>query len=65
MTEKLPALTPRRIIEALERGGFSIEHQTASHLRHPGPPLRRVVVHGLPSGAMPEAVCLRGGRGIS
>ena len=50
MSEQLPALTPRQIIAALQRGGFTIHHQTGSHvhLRHPGPPPRRVVIafHG-------------------
>jgi len=46
MTDRLPALTPRQIIAALQRAGFTIHHQSGSHvhLRHPGPPVRRIVI---------------------
>ncbi len=46
MTDRLPALTPRQLIAALQRAGFSIHHQTGSHvhLRAPGPPPRRLVI---------------------
>ena len=46
MTDRLPALTPRPLVAALPRAGFSVHHQTDSHihLRHPGPPPRRVVI---------------------
>jgi predicted RNA binding protein YcfA (HicA-like mRNA interferase family) len=39
-------LTPRQLIAALQRAGFSIHHQTGSHvhLRAPGPPPRRLVI---------------------
>jgi len=32
MTPKLPAITSRKLIQALERAGFSIDHQTGSHV---------------------------------
>ena len=46
MTDRLPALTPRQLIAALRRAGFSIHHQTGSHvhLRAPGPPPRRLII---------------------
>ena len=46
MTRRLPALRPRRLIRALERAGFVIDHVTGSHhiLRHPGKPHLRVTV---------------------
>lgn len=36
MSEKLPSVTPRRLLRALERAGFVIHHVTGSHyvLRH-------------------------------
>ena len=46
MTDRLPALTPRQLIAVLQRAGFSIHHQTGSHvhLRAAGPPPRRLVI---------------------
>ena len=46
MTGRLPVLRPRRVIRALERAGFSIDHVTGSHyvLYHPTKPERRVTV---------------------
>ncbi|MCA1606844.1 MAG: type II toxin-antitoxin system HicA family toxin [Acidobacteria bacterium] len=46
MTHGLPSLTPRKVIRALERGGFFIHHTTGSHyaLRHSHHPSLRVVV---------------------
>jgi len=43
---RLPTLRPRRVIRALERAGFSIDHVTGSHyiLYHPGKPQLRVTV---------------------
>lgn len=31
MLSKLPALSPKRAIKALERGGFYVHHATGSH----------------------------------
>ena len=42
--ERLPALRPKEVIKALERGGFFIHHQTGSHvaMRHTGDKTIRV-----------------------
>ena len=32
MTPRLPTVTPRQVIRALERGGFEIDHQSGSHV---------------------------------
>lgn len=46
----LPVVAARRLLQALQRAGFRIHHQTGSHvhLRHPDRPHLRVVVpyHG-------------------
>jgi predicted RNA binding protein YcfA (HicA-like mRNA interferase family) len=46
MSHELPALPPRKVIRALERGGFVVHHVTGSHyaLRHLHYPNLRVVV---------------------
>jgi predicted RNA binding protein YcfA (HicA-like mRNA interferase family) len=46
MTRRLPALTPRKVIQALERGGFFVDHVTGSHyrLKHRSEPRRSTVV---------------------
>lgn len=46
MSERLPSLTPRAVLRALERAGFFLHHATGSHraLRHPDKPHVRVVV---------------------
>lgn len=46
MSARLPALTPRTVMRALERAGFLVHHTTGSHyaLRHPARPQLRVVV---------------------
>ncbi|CAN5428458.1 hypothetical protein BH18ACI2_BH18ACI2_26760 [soil metagenome] len=31
MSNKLPALKPKQVINALERGGFAVHHTTGSH----------------------------------
>lgn len=43
---RLPALKPRRVLQALLRGGFTIHHQSGSHvqLRHAVQPSLRVTV---------------------
>ena len=43
---KLPALKPKVILRALQRGGFVVMHQTGSHvrLRHPEKTHVRVTV---------------------
>ena len=33
MPGKLPALTPKQVIRALQRAGFYVHHQTGSHAR--------------------------------
>ncbi|MBI4487921.1 MAG: type II toxin-antitoxin system HicA family toxin [Deltaproteobacteria bacterium] len=40
MSKKIPALKPRRVLRALLKLGFFIQHQTGSHLRlrHPQKP---------------------------
>ena len=37
MSRRLPTVTPRKAIAALERGGFYVHHTTGGHyaLRHP------------------------------
>lgn len=46
MGPKLPTVTPKQLIRALERAGFFIHHQKGSHitLKHPDFPGKRVVV---------------------
>ncbi len=46
MSERLPALTSRTVLRALERAGFFVHHTSGSHcaLRHPDRPHLRVVV---------------------
>jgi predicted RNA binding protein YcfA (HicA-like mRNA interferase family) len=43
---RLPTLSPRKVIQALERGGFFIDHATGSHyrLKHREDPTRTTVV---------------------
>lgn len=46
MSEKLPVLKAREVIEVLERAGFYVHHQTGSHvqMKHKGEPERRITV---------------------
>ena len=46
MTERLPALTARDVLRALERAGFVISRTSGSHCRlvHPKDPTRKVTV---------------------
>jgi predicted RNA binding protein YcfA (HicA-like mRNA interferase family) len=46
MSERLPSLTPRQVLSALQRAGFVIHHTTGSHqfLKHPSKPALRVSV---------------------
>ena len=50
MNERLPALTARAVIRALERAGFVVSRTSGSHCRliHGGDPTRKVTVpvHG-------------------
>jgi predicted RNA binding protein YcfA (HicA-like mRNA interferase family) len=50
MSQQLPALTPAKVLRALQRAGFYIDHVKGSHyyLRHPGKPGLRVTLpfHG-------------------
>ena len=43
---RLPTLSPRKVVQALERGGFFIDHTTGSHyrLKHRADPTRTTVV---------------------
>jgi predicted RNA binding protein YcfA (HicA-like mRNA interferase family) len=44
--ERLPAVTPRKLIAARERMGFTVHHVWGSHhyLKHPDNPVLRVTV---------------------
>ena len=46
MNERLPALTPQKVIRALLRAGFFIHHISGSHhiLKHPDRPKARVII---------------------
>jgi predicted RNA binding protein YcfA (HicA-like mRNA interferase family) len=46
MNERLPALTAREVIRALERGGFAVSRTSGSHCRlvHTRDPARKVTV---------------------
>lgn len=46
MSHELPSLTPKKVIRALERGGFYVHHTTGSHyvLRYPTNPALRITV---------------------
>ena len=46
MTQRLPALKPRKVLQALKRGGFFVHHIRGSHhyLKHPNNPSLRVTV---------------------
>jgi len=46
MSQRLPAVKPKAVIRALQRGGFFIHHTSGSHhiLKHPGKPDLRVTV---------------------
>ncbi len=46
MSRQLPTLSPRKVIQALERGGFFVDHVTGSHyrLKHRHDPRRFTVV---------------------
>ena len=46
MSQRLPALRPRRVLQALQRAGFFIHHTTGGHyvLKHAEEPTLRVTV---------------------
>lgn len=46
MNQRLPALTAREVIRALERAGFSVARQSGSHCRmiHATDPMRKITV---------------------
>ena len=48
MSSPLPALKPRKVIQALKRAGFFVHHTTGSHyiLKHPANATLRVTVGG-------------------
>jgi len=59
VAKRLPALRPDRIIRALERCGFAVDHQTGSHAFLIKPGLRRPVIvarhrRELPPGTLAE-----------
>ena len=43
MARRLPAITPRQMVRALQRAGFVIDRQTGSHLILRSPQTRRKV----------------------
>lgn len=46
MSQRLPALRPRRVLRALQRAGFFIHHTTGGHhiLKHPDKSALRVTL---------------------
>ncbi len=46
MNERLPALTPQKVIRALLRAGFFVHHISGSHyiLKHPYKPAARITI---------------------
>ena len=46
MSRRLPSLTPKEILRALQRAGFFVHHTSGSHyiLKHPHRPTLRVTV---------------------
>ncbi|WP_306120388.1 MULTISPECIES: type II toxin-antitoxin system HicA family toxin [unclassified Roseitalea] len=50
MVRRLPVVSGKRVVRALQKHGFEVRRISGSHhlLRHPGPPVRNVTVpvHG-------------------
>jgi predicted RNA binding protein YcfA (HicA-like mRNA interferase family) len=46
MSQRLPSLKPREVLQALRRAGFFVHHVSGSHyvLKHPDNPARRVTL---------------------
>jgi predicted RNA binding protein YcfA (HicA-like mRNA interferase family) len=46
MSRRLPSLTPKDVLRALQRAGFFVHHTSGSHyiLKHPDRPTLRVTV---------------------
>ncbi len=46
MSRRLPSLTPKEVLRALQRAGFFVHHTSGSHyiLKHPDRPILRVTV---------------------
>lgn len=46
MSRRLPSLTPKEVLRALQRAGFFVHHTSGSHyiLKHPDRPTLRVTV---------------------
>jgi len=46
MRERLPALTPKKVLRALEQIGFFVHHVSGSHyiLKHPAKPTLRITL---------------------
>ena len=46
MSQRLPSLTPKDVLRALQRAGFLVHHTSGSHyiLKHPDRPILRVTV---------------------
>lgn len=59
---RLPSVTPRQVIQALQKAGFRIHHQTGGHVRmlHFTSPERRLTVpiHGsaIPKGTLANII---------
>ncbi len=46
MRQRLPVLTPKKVLKALERTGFFVHHVSGSHyiLKHPAKPTLRITL---------------------
>ncbi len=53
MSQRLPTLRPREVIEALQRAGFEVRRQTGSHVILYRPGLRRPISVPLHPGDLP------------
>ena len=47
MSPKLPIIRSKKVIQALGKGGFSVHHQTGSHvqMKHYDKPELRITIH--------------------
>jgi predicted RNA binding protein YcfA (HicA-like mRNA interferase family) len=59
VTPRLPSLTGKQVLRALQNAGFYIHHQTGSHatLKHPDNPAKRVTVP-IHSGDLPRGTVM-------
>jgi predicted RNA binding protein YcfA (HicA-like mRNA interferase family) len=46
VSQRLPSLTAKQVLRALEAAGFRIHHQTGSHatFKHPDDPSKRITI---------------------